>query len=295
MNLDNKQKKIWEASENTEFIYVPNKNEVWERLIQQIQILENEANLKNKNQFNNSLKWKLWPHINIDLNKVIAYGLIFILLLPISYNYYTTNVVLTKIGQQDNIVLSDGSKIILNAESKLVYNRNFNKDNRSVKLEGEAYFQVSQNDLPFTINTDYGKITVLGTAFNVRNRNDGFELGVNEGKVKISNKDNVLQLIKGQSINVESKFNTQDISDITYNNYPDWINNKFYCNNTPLKKLCDEIERTFDIKIRFSKYSLKEIAVTGVIDAPNINTVLHTISLLTQHEFKLVGDICTII
>ena len=215
--------------------------------------------------------------------------------MPISYNYFTTNVVLTKIGQQDNIVLSDGSKIILNAESKLVYNKNFNKDNRLVKLEGEAYFQVSQNHLPFTINTDYGEITVLGTAFNVRNRNDGFELGVNEGKVRISNKDNVLQLIEGQSINVESKFNTEDISDITYNKYPDWINNKFYCNNTPLKKLCDEIERTFDIKIRFSKYSLKEIAVTGVIDAPNINTVLHTISLLTQHEFKLVGDICTII
>ena len=46
---------------------------------------------------------------------------------------------------------------------------------------------------------------------------------------------------------------------------------------------------------QFSKPSLKEITVSGVIDAIDLKTVLHTVSLLTQHEFKLEGDTCTII
>ena len=73
------------------------------------------------------------------------------------------------------------------------------------------------------------------------------------------------------------------------------MNQKLYCDHTSLSEVCAEIERTFGISIEFSNPSLKDITVTGVIDAQDLNTVLSTVSLLTQHEFKLDGDTCTII
>ena len=86
-----------------------------------------------------------------------------------------------------------------------------------------------------------------------------------------------------------------DISQITMDKYPDWINQKFYCNQTTLGELCLEVERTFDIQIKFLDPNIKKLTVSGLIEASNLNNVLHTISLLTKQEFKLEGDICTIL
>ena len=55
----------------------------------------------------------------------------------------------------------------------------FNTDHRSLTLSGEAYFDVQKGNKPFTISTNQGQVTVLGTSFNVRSRADGFEIGVN--------------------------------------------------------------------------------------------------------------------
>mgnify|MGYP001265126384 CR=1 FL=1 len=65
-----------------------------------------------------------------------------------------------------------------------------------------------------------------------------------------------------------------------------------------LKRNLSIIKRSytfFTFVKRFSKPSLQEITVSGVIDASDLEAVLHTVSLLTQHEFKLEGDTCTII
>mgnify|MGYP000282095749 FL=1 len=137
-------------------------------------------------------------------------------------------------------------------------------------------------------------MTVLGTSFNVRAREDGFEVGVNEGIVKVSNDEKTVILHKGQMLDVDSQFDEKNLQNVSYGNYPDWMHEKLVCDQTPLSEVCDEIERTFGISFKFANPSLSDITVTGVIDAQDLNTVLSTISLLTQHEFKFDGDTCTI-
>ena len=135
----------------------------------------------------------------------------------------------------------------------------------------------------------------MGTSFNTRARNEGFEIGVTKGSVVVVNDENSVLLKKGQVINTTLNFNEESVMDISYDEYPDWVNKKFYCKETSLEELCSEITRTYNIKFHFLNSNLKTITVTGIINAPNLNSVLHTISLLTQHEFKLDGDICTVI
>ena len=293
MKLDSKEKLIWEVSKNVQLPPIPNKDIVWERLIQEIEIHQDEAEkvmLKKRKSF-----WASWIDTLLKRRLALAYGLIILILSPLAYDAFSKKQVNTSAAQKESILLADGTKVVLNSESELTYNRNYNKSNRSVHLVGEAYFNVEKGEIPFNVKTLHGEISVLGTSFNVRTRNDGFEVGVNDGEVQVSNENGILNLSKGQLLNVKSEFISSYISQIPIDQYPDWLNRKFYCNETTLESLCLEIERTFDIKINFTNPSLKSLTITGLIEASDLNNVLHTVSTLTKHKFKLVGGTCTIL
>ncbi len=92
-------------------------------------------------------------------------------------------------GQKLTVHLPDGSMVKLNAGSKMVYPQAFADNERSVSLEGEAFFEVAENhNKPFVINTDGLKTKVLGTSFNVRSYQDEakIKVAVVTGKVEIS-------------------------------------------------------------------------------------------------------------
>jgi ferric-dicitrate binding protein FerR (iron transport regulator) len=91
-------------------------------------------------------------------------------------------------GSRAHITLADGSKIWLNAGTKLQYSNKFGKNDRNVRLTGEAYFSVAKRaDLPFVIQAADIKITALGTAFNVKAYADEgrVETSLESGSVKI--------------------------------------------------------------------------------------------------------------
>ena len=271
----------------------PNKDLIWERLIQEIEI--NQDKTEDFIPEKRGSYWISWIDILLKIRLPLAYGLIILMLSPLAYDAFSKKQVKTKPAEKKSVLLSDGTEVILNSESELTYNRNYNKNNRSVHLMGEAYFNVQKGNIPFNVLTPYGKISVLGTSFNIRARNDGFEVGVNDGEVQVSNENSLLNLSKGQLIDVKSKFFSSNIIQIPTDQYPDWLNRKFYCNETTLESLCLEIERTFDIKINFTNPNLKDLTITGVIEASDLGNVLQTVSILTKHKFKLDGGTCTIL
>ena len=294
MKLDKKEKAIWEASSQFKITDIPDKKMMWHRLKQSMTLQSTKTKHMSKKFKNKMPKLIIWNNYKF-LPSIAAMIIIILLFSSTIFNHLALNKKTTEIAQKETIILIDGSKIMLNAESEITYDKNYNIKNRNIKLEGEAYFEIQNNDLPFIIETEHGKVTVLGTSFNVRSRKDGFEVGVNEGIVSISNDSTSIQLLKGQHINVLKTFNYKSITDISYEKYPDWINQKIYCKNTKLDQLFDEIERTFNVEIEFSKPSLKNMTLTGIIIAKDIHEVLETISLLTQHKFKLTGGIYTFI
>ena len=271
----------------------PDKDIIWERLIQEIEIHQGETEdfIPEKR----GSYWTSWIDILLKRRLPLAYGLIILILSPLVYDAFSKKQEITSTAEEKSVLLADGTEVILNSESELTYNRNYNKYNRSVHLVGEAYFNVKKGNIPFNVLTPHGKISVLGTSFNIRTRNDGFEVGVNDGEVQVSNENSLLHLSKGQLIDVKSEFISSNILQIPTDQYPDWLNQKFYCNETTLESLCLEIERTFDIKINFTNPNLKSLTITGLIEASDLDNVLQTVSILTKHKFKLDGVTCTIL
>ena len=292
--LDDIQKLIWERSAQVELPSPPDKKAVWMRLSQHMDISDMDIDMNQDQQRIAPPAQRFLSKFKPRITYAVALGLALIFVLPIAYDSLTTETLVTQTTDFRTLQLPDGSTITLNAGSQIKYKKDFNTDHRSLTMTGEVYFNVKNGNTPFVIQTNQGQVTVLGTSFNVRSREDGFEVGVNEGIVKVSNDSKSVILHKGQMIGIDSNFDEKNLQNISYTNYPDWMHEKLVCEQTPLSEVCDEIERTFGISFKFANPSLSDITVTGVIDAQDLNTVLSTISLLTQHEFKFDGDTCTI-
>lgn len=295
--FDDIQTLIWERSAEAKLPTPPNKEDVWMRLSQHMDITDMDSDAsqdQNQQQHLSPPTQGIWSSLRPRLTYAVALGLALVVSIPFAYESFTTETLQTAHADFQSIQLVDGSIISLNAGSKLNYKKGFNEEHRTVKLTGEAYFDVQKGNHPFTIHTDHGTITVLGTSFNVRTRIDGFEVGVNEGIVQVQ-QDAKIVLLKQGDLAVSNQGTTLSKDFVSYTNYPDWMNEKLVCDNTPLHEVCGELERTFGINFNFSDPKISDIKVTGIIETSDLNNVLSTISILTQHEFKFDGDTCTII
>jgi ferric-dicitrate binding protein FerR (iron transport regulator) len=89
------------------------------------------------------------------------------------------------VGEQQVVDLPDGSGVYLNAMSEIRYSEKDFQKNRTLRLNGEAYFEVKEGSL-FTVESDQGKIEVLGTSFNVQSRDDYFKVSCLSGRVVVT-------------------------------------------------------------------------------------------------------------
>ena len=294
-NLDKHQKVIWEYSSKIELPPTPNVHESWRRLYNNLNQQVNQPSqsdvfsnffsfMKSIFYFNKQYSYRSLTSISLALSLIVYFSV---------QTYYGFNFI-THDTPHSLIKLPDGSSSTLNALSSIKYKRSFDK-HRELTLSGEAFFDVKKSDIPFIITTKSGKVKVLGTSFNVRSRDDGFEVGVNEGIVEVSNGKNTFLIKKDEMIKINSSDPNKNQNIVkAYKNYPDWINNMLFFENTPIAEACREIERTFDITINFSKSEINNIKITGIIETTDIYSVLSSLSLLTKHNYKLEGEICTI-
>ena len=284
LKLDKKESLLWDLCSKIEQPKISSKKEVWMRLEQQIDISSEPEKIKNISISN--FRWIGYPRF------VGAFLLIALTYLPITKIMNTVNIN-SDLGIREKVIsLSDGSKIYLNAGSKLSYSKDYDSESRKVSLNGEAYFDVKKGINPFIISTEYAEITVLGTKFNVRSRDDGFEVGVNEGVVKVHNDLQSMELSQGEQIDINPEYPKTFSSSKMADFYPGWKNNKLICDNSSLLKICDELERIYNVEINFKNESQKNIPISGIINLnpSNLESVLSSISLLSKREFKLRGD-----
>ncbi len=288
--FDKYERLIWKESVFSDLPTTPELDDAWIRLEQRIDISDREVHI-NQNQIKVLPIFRWRPRLSYAISMMLFVTLV---CSSILYQLFATETVFTGPGMFETVLLSDGSSVTLNSGSKITYKTNFNNKNRDVRLKGEAFFKVQPGRFPFLIHTDHGKVEVLGTSFNILARPENFEVGVNTGVVQVSNKTKSVILKQGERINFKPSESHLGPVIKSYANYPDWIYNKMVFEKTPLRTVCNEIERIFDISFIFSKPSFANITITGVLDATDLNSVLSTISLLTQQEFKFDGETCTI-
>ena len=284
---------IWDISSKTKIPEPPNKEEAWGAIVQTLDSLKSPKLVK-QSSFSQSII-KLWSHFIHKPTYALLLPIIFILVLPFYFNFYQNKNFTTKPGEKLSLLLPDNSKVILNSGSFITYKKGFNSSHRTLHLNGEAYFKVQNLTLPFIVKTHHGQVTVLGTTFNIRSRNNGFEVGVNSGKVKVSSGNSFIELNPKQCLMGFTEFDRDTIINIEKEKYPGWINQKLYCKETSLETVCREIERIHNVKIKFSNQKMKQITITGTIDTSELETMLNTIALLSQHSFKLEDGTYTVI
>lgn len=190
--------------------------------------------------------------------------------------YYTTTLdsnFSTDIAQRTSIELPDNSTVDLNAVSNVSYNKSKWSKNRAVVLEGEAFFKVAKGST-FNVLTTEGKVTVLGTQFNVKQRDNYFEVTCYEGLVEVTYNNSTTKLKLGESfVSLEGK--TDKNTSITSNN-PDWLNKYSAFNRIPLGEVLAELERQYNISINAHNIDITK-KYTGKFPHDDLDTALKSI------------------
>lgn len=199
-------------------------------------------------------------------------------------------------GGQYKVVLSDGTEIMLNADTYLKYPTNFQGlKNRKVELKGEAYFEVAKDKHhPFLVETGDQKIEVLGTHFNVSHYDNEPEIKTTllEGAVKVTINKTALtkELRPGQ----QSTFaqNNLRVRDVETDDAVAWKNGYFMFNYERLDHVMLEISRWYNVDLTYDDPSLKNTIFFGTISKFNdISKVLNMLERTKKVKFEIEGRV----
>lgn len=202
-------------------------------------------------------------------------------------------------GMRSSIILSDGTRVILNAGTTLSYPTAFVAGKREVKVSGEAFFEVSHDkEHPFIVSAENIKVKVLGTKFNVKayDDDDNIEVTLEEGKVGVGlDTRNLIRLNPGQQVKYMKATNRFIKRDVRLKNYTAWVCGKFYFANQPLEKIAKQLERNFNVQIDIIGDDLRKAAFTGdFVRGENLEQILRVMTSNRHFKYKIDGDHITI-
>lgn len=222
----------------------------------------------------------------IQLVASVAAAVILIFsLYKFAFSEVDTNNVYTQIAKTETIALPDNSKVSLNANSSLLYDKKNWDNSRKLKLDGEALFKVEKGE-KFEVDTKYGKIEVLGTIFNVKSRDYTFSVDCYEGSVKVTLNQKSYILNKNNKLvlnNDEVKINASTAS------LPDWKNNLSIFKSQPLNKVLLEFKNYYKVEFDTSNINTNKI-FTGSFSHHNIEIALNSITLPLGLTYQIDGE-----
>lgn len=210
---------------------------------------------------------------------IIALGILF------SYQMFSTTNVEAQLASKTNFLLPDNSEVVLNADSKIEYKKWNWKTNRNLNLKGEAYFKVAKGQ-KFTVHTNLGDVCVLGTQFNVKSRNNRFDVTCYEGKVKVTFTNKEIILIKGKTISIANNLLIIDGNSTDEN--PVWMNNQIGFDKENLSNIIDEIKRNYNVSIIENNKKTEQL-FTGKLPANNLNVALEIIASSYHLKIKKIN------
>lgn len=221
----------------------------------------------------------------LSVRYITAAASIVILISSFFFVNRTTNYT-TNYGEQLSVTLPDNSEVILSTNSSLSY-KSFNwSSNRLLQLNGEAFFKVNKGS-DFVVETNLGRVKVLGTQFTVNTKENIFETKCFEGKVKVETVYHSKVLTKG---NVFRQLDDNTLEEYTINqNNPSWINGESSFNNAPFNQVINALENQYNIKIDATKINTK-IKFTGSFTHNNLEIALQTVFIPLSVDYKLIDS-----
>ncbi|MFY0625067.1 MAG: FecR family protein [Reichenbachiella sp.] len=208
-----------------------------------------------------------------------------VLVIGFAYLFFQINALdeplIAKVNRE--MVLPDQSKVILNAQSNLSYEKSDWSNDRKAFLKGEAYFEVTKGSR-FEIESSAGTVSVLGTAFNIKDREDYFEVKCFHGSVKVETALGERILIKNQSLRMVD--GTIEMIQSGLGSQPSWLDGKSAFESVAYKQVLSELERQYGIAIINQGVNTERL-FTGKFTHSNLNLALESITKPLNITFKV--------
>lgn len=172
-------------------------------------------------------------------------------------------------GSRTQMTLPDGTKVCLNAGSRISYSQGFGFSVRLVSLKGEGYFEVTHNEqLPFSVESENVRVKVLGTKFNFRDYPSDAEATVSlaEGSVAMSSTKHPAEdrLLKpGQRAMVDKRTGKIYVENYDVAKSSQWTNGRLIFDGQPLMEIVKTLERSYNVKITISDNRLLTLRFYG--------------------------------
>ena len=211
------------------------------------------------------------------------------------------NKLTTPVGGEYSLVLSDGTKVFLNADSELKYPVEFSDGKRIVDLKGEAYFEVHKDSLrSFIVRMNGAEVTVLGTSFNVNTYGDDGQIyttlvnGSVRGSSMKNKQEEILKPGMQSVMNVQSGLLT--VRKVDVEPYVAWREGRFVFRAMTLDLIMRQLQRWYDFEVFYQNSELKDYEFRGVIKRDmDLDKVLSVIKATTNVDFEVKGKVITII
>ncbi|MEL7146041.1 MAG: FecR domain-containing protein [Bacteroidota bacterium] len=208
---------------------------------------------------------------------------------PLDYATYS-------VGEQSlqTIQLPDGSVASLNAVSELSFMEEDGQWDRTLDLKGEAFFEVKKGET-FTVNTELGTVTVLGTSFNVSTRDEVFSVSCKTGRVEVrfadANRPAEI-LTKGQAVTFEKDQVQRTL--VTADKIGQWYQGTFYYEGRPVAEAFNEIERQYDVDLKYQDKTIAHRLYEGYFFKEDLDTSLSMICDAMGLSYTVSGRVVTI-
>lgn len=241
----------------------------------------------------------IWKYAAVAVVLIGVSGILVYNLLDDHQGGTFTEVAVSK-GSRSQMTLPDGSQVWLNADSKIKYTSDFNKLDRSIYLEGEAYFEVAKNlHKTFLVNGGGLVVEAVGTAFNVKaypNENV-VEATLVEGLVKVGPLDKPSQMIILKP-NEQVFYYKPDLKNnqsekllvskgIESSTFTSWMNGQIEISGETLDYIAIKLGRQYDVQFHFDDPSIRNLRFTGVFKNETIEQVLEVLKISSPVSYRI--------
>lgn len=204
----------------------------------------------------------------------------------------TYNEVIVPRGADYQLTLADGTRVMLNSDSRIRFPDEFEGNERRVYVQGEVYFKVAHDEnCPFFVETEAMTVRVLGTEFNVKAYEEtGTATTLVSGRVGVKTETDSLTLVPGEQCEVDEVSGRLTVREADLVTVLAWKNGEFVFKDVALKDMMNELSRWYDMEVVYESEALKNDRYYIYVERSKmLEEVLDKVALTGNMKYKMDG------
>jgi len=200
------------------------------------------------------------------------------------------NTLETPRGGEFQLSLADGTRVWLNASTKLRYPERFGSNSREVYVEGEAYFEVATDKVrPFFVHFNNSRTEVLGTEFNIKAYADNPNsiVTLSEGRIRVTHEKEAIEMTPDHQLIINRKSNKFSHNEVDASLYSAWKDGKLVYQGVELEEILEDIARWYNVNVFYQNQGAKDVEFSLYLNRyEDFSRVLDVLQATGKVEFE---------